>query len=41
MSFVAMMHLAEGLCLNALLTQKVENFICLVDTRIPTVSMME
>jgi hypothetical protein len=41
-SFVAMTHLAEGLCLKALLTLKVENFlICLVGTRIPTVSMME
>jgi hypothetical protein len=41
-SFAAMTHLAEGLCLNALLTLKVENYIiCLVGTRIPTVSMME
>jgi hypothetical protein len=42
MSFVAMTYLAEGLCFNALLMLKVENPpICLVDTRIPTVSMME
>jgi hypothetical protein len=42
MSFAAMTHLAEGLCLSALLTLKVENFlICLVGTRISTVSMME
>jgi hypothetical protein len=42
MSFAAMMHLAEGLCLNVLLTLRVENYlICLVGTRIPTVSMME
>jgi hypothetical protein len=41
-SFLAMTHLAEGLFLNALLTLKVENsLICLVGTRIPTVSMME
>jgi hypothetical protein len=42
MSFAAMTHLAEGLCLNALLTLKVESsLICLVGTQIPTVSMME
>jgi hypothetical protein len=41
MSFAAMMHLAEGLCLSALLTLKVENSICLLGTQIPTVSMME
>jgi hypothetical protein len=41
-SFAAMAHLAEGLLLNALLTLEVENsLICLVGTRIPTVSMME
>jgi hypothetical protein len=41
-SFAAMTHLAEGLCLNAVLTLKVENsLIFLVDTRIPTVSMTE
>jgi hypothetical protein len=41
-SFVAMTHLAEGLFLNALLTPEVENsLVCLVGTRIPTVSMME
>jgi hypothetical protein len=41
-SFEAMTHLAEGLFLNVLLTLKVENsLICLVGTRIPTVSMME
>jgi hypothetical protein len=41
-SFAAMTHLAEGLCLSALLMLKVENyFICLAGTRIPTVSMME
>jgi hypothetical protein len=41
MSFAAMTHLAEGLRLNSLLTQKVENsFICLVGTRIAIVSMM-
>jgi hypothetical protein len=38
----AMMHLAGGLCFNALLTLKVENsLICLVGTRIPTMSKME
>jgi hypothetical protein len=42
MSFAAMTHLAEGLCLNALLKLKVENSpIWLVGTRIPTVFMME
>jgi hypothetical protein len=41
-SFAAMTHLAEGLFLSALLTLKVEHsLICLVGTRIPTVSMME
>jgi hypothetical protein len=41
-SFAEMTHLPEGLFLNALLTLKVENSLsCLVDTRIPTVSMME
>jgi hypothetical protein len=38
MSFAAMTHLVEGLCLNALLTLKVENaLICLVGTRITSV----
>jgi hypothetical protein len=42
MSFAAMTHPAEGQCLNALLTLKVENsLIFLVGIRIPTVSMME
>jgi hypothetical protein len=42
MSFATVTHLAEGLCLRALLTLKVENcLICLVGTRIPTVSVME
>jgi hypothetical protein len=42
MPFAAMTHPAEGLCLSALLTLKVENsLICLAGTRIPTVSMME
>jgi hypothetical protein len=42
MSFAAVAHLAGGLCLNALLLLKVENsLICLIGTRIPTVSMME
>jgi hypothetical protein len=44
MSFAAITHLAEGLCLNELLTLKVENsIIYLVSARIPTptVSMME
>jgi hypothetical protein len=37
-----MVHLAEGVCLNALLTLKVENtLICLVGTRVPAVSKME
>jgi hypothetical protein len=36
----AMAHLAEGLCLSALLTPKEENYICPVGKRIPTVSMM-
>jgi hypothetical protein len=41
MPFAAMIHFAEGR-LSALLTLKVENsLICLVDTRIPTVPMME
>jgi hypothetical protein len=42
MSLAVMTRLADGLCLSALLTLKVENYpICLVGTRIPTVSMME
>jgi hypothetical protein len=42
MSFPAVMNLAEGLCLNALLKLQVENsLICLAGTRIPTVAMME
>jgi hypothetical protein len=42
MSFAAMTHPAEGLCLSALLTLKVENpLIFLVGTRITTVSVME
>jgi hypothetical protein len=42
MSFSAMMHLDEGLCLNAMPTLKLENtLILLVGTRISTVSMME
>jgi hypothetical protein len=42
MSFAAVTHLTEGLCLNALLTVKAENsLICLVGTRIPTVAIME
>jgi hypothetical protein len=42
MSLAAMTHLAEGLCFNALLTLKVENYlICLVGTRIPTLSKIE
>jgi hypothetical protein len=41
-SLAAVTHLAEGLCFNKLLTLKVENsLICLVGTRIPTVSKME
>jgi hypothetical protein len=41
-SFAAMVHLAEGLCVNALLTLKVENsLICLVGTRILAVSIIE
>jgi hypothetical protein len=41
-SFAAMLHLAEGLWLNALLMLNIENsLICLVGTRIPTVFMME
>jgi hypothetical protein len=41
MSFAALAHLAEGLCLRALLTLKAEkSLICLVGTRIPTVSMI-
>jgi hypothetical protein len=41
-SLAAMTHLAEGLCSNALLTLRVENsLICLVGTRIPTVSKTE
>jgi hypothetical protein len=40
--FVAMTQLAEGLFLNALLTLKAEiSLICLVGTRITTVSTME
>jgi hypothetical protein len=35
MSFAALAHLTEGLCLSALLTLKVEkSIICLVGTRI-------
>jgi hypothetical protein len=42
MSFSAMTRLAKGLRRSALLTLKVENsLICLVGTRIPSVSMME
>jgi hypothetical protein len=42
MWFTALANLAEGLCLHALLTLKVENsLIHLVGARIPTVSMME
>jgi hypothetical protein len=42
MSFSALAHLTEGLCLSAVLTLKVEkSLICLVCTRIPTVSMIE
>jgi hypothetical protein len=42
MSLAEMAHVAEGLCLNALLTQKAEiSLISLVGTRIPTVSMKE
>jgi hypothetical protein len=42
MTCAAMTHLAEGLCLNALLTLKVEILlICLVGTRILIVFMME
>jgi hypothetical protein len=41
-SLTAVTHLAEGLCFNALLTLKIENsLMCLVGTRIPTVSEME
>jgi hypothetical protein len=41
-SLAAMTRLAEGLCFNTMLTMKVENsLICLVGTRIPTVSKME
>jgi hypothetical protein len=39
--FAAMPHVAGGLRLNALITVIEENFICLVGTQIPTVSMME
>jgi hypothetical protein len=42
MSFAALAHPTEGLRLRALLTLKVEkSLICLVGTRIPTVSMIE
>jgi hypothetical protein len=42
MSFVAVTHLAEGLCRNAPLTLKVEiSLIFLVGLRIPAMSMME
>jgi hypothetical protein len=42
MSFAALMHLADGLCLSALHVLKVETYlICLVDTRIPTAPLME
>jgi hypothetical protein len=38
MPLAAMTHLPERLCLNELLTQKVENSLnCLVGTRIPSV----
>jgi hypothetical protein len=41
-SFAAMAHLAEGVCINAILVLKVENsLICLVGTRTPTMSKME
>jgi hypothetical protein len=32
LSFAAMAHLAEGLCLNILLTLKVDNSVCPVGT---------
>jgi hypothetical protein len=42
MSLAAMTHLAGGLCLNAPYTLKVKNsLICLVGTRIETMSMMK
>lgn len=34
MQFAAMTHLAEGLCLDALLTLKADQFSCLVGTRV-------
>jgi hypothetical protein len=38
----AIAHLAEGLCLSTMLTLKVEDsHICLMGTRLPTVSIME
>jgi hypothetical protein len=41
-SFVATLHLTEGLCLNRLLTLKVDNsLISLESTRMLTVSIME
>jgi hypothetical protein len=42
MLFAAVMHLVEGLRFEVLLTFKVEkSLICLVGTRIPTVSIIE
>jgi hypothetical protein len=41
-SFATMAHLAEGQCVGALLTPKVEDSLSfLVGTRMPTVSVME
>jgi hypothetical protein len=41
-SFTVMAHLAEELCLSALLTLKVESsLICYVNTRMTAVSMIE
>jgi hypothetical protein len=41
MPFTAMKHMAEGLCLNAVLMLKVENsLICLAGTGMPAVSKM-
>jgi hypothetical protein len=42
MPFAAVTHPAEGLCLDALLNQKLEySLICVVDIQRTTVSMIE
>jgi hypothetical protein len=39
--FAAVTHQADGLYLNALITPKVENSVCLVGIGVPSVRMVE